>query len=79
MPGWGGQSEQIYLVRAQTFEPAPEWTVEQLANEGIAGQRWWTPEELEAPGTIFAPRRLPKLLGDLLRDGPPPEPVDVGL
>jgi G:T/U-mismatch repair DNA glycosylase/8-oxo-dGTP pyrophosphatase MutT (NUDIX family) len=79
MPGWGGQSERIYLVRTEPFEPAPEWTAEQLAGEGIAGQRWWTPEELEAPGTIFAPRRLPALLLDLLRDGPPPEPVDVGV
>jgi G:T/U-mismatch repair DNA glycosylase/ADP-ribose pyrophosphatase YjhB (NUDIX family) len=79
MPGWGGQSERIYLVRTEAFVPAPEWTAEQLAGEGIAGQRWWTPEELEAPGTIFAPRRLPELLCDLLRDGPPPEPVDVGV
>jgi TDG/mug DNA glycosylase family protein len=79
MPGWGGQSERIHLVRTDAFEPAPEWTAEQLAGEGIHGQRWWTAEELEAPGTIFAPRRLPKLLRDLLRDGPPPEPVDVGV
>jgi G:T/U-mismatch repair DNA glycosylase/ADP-ribose pyrophosphatase YjhB (NUDIX family) len=79
MAGWGGQSERIHLVRTEAFEPAPEWTAEQLATEGIAGQRWWTPKELEAPGTIFAPRRLPELLRDLLRDGPPPEPVDVGV
>src|SRR3954463_11489885 len=26
MPGWGGQSERIYLVRTAGFEPAPEWT-----------------------------------------------------
>ena len=78
-PGWGGQTERIYLVRAHAFEPAPEWTAEQLATEGIAGQRWWTSEELEARGTIFAPRRLPKLLRDLLANGPPPEPVDVGV
>jgi G:T/U-mismatch repair DNA glycosylase/8-oxo-dGTP pyrophosphatase MutT (NUDIX family) len=79
IPGWGGQSEQIYLVRTEAFEPAPEWSDEQLAAEGIRGQRWWTSEELEAPGTIFAPRRLPELRRDLLRDGPPPEPVDVGV
>jgi double-stranded uracil-DNA glycosylase len=79
MARWGGQSERIYLARTQAFEPAPEWTTEQLAGEGITGQRWWTLEELEAPGTIFSPRRLPELLRDLLRDGPPPEPVDVGV
>jgi G:T/U-mismatch repair DNA glycosylase/ADP-ribose pyrophosphatase YjhB (NUDIX family) len=78
-PGWGGQSERIYLVRTDAFEPAPEWTAEQLAIEGIAGQRWWTQAELEAPGTIFAPRRLPQLLRDLLRHPPPRGPVDVGV
>jgi TDG/mug DNA glycosylase family protein len=77
--GWGGQSERISLLRTEAFEPAPEWSEEQLAAEGIRAQRWWTPEELEAPGTIFAPPRLPELLRDLLENGPPPEPVDVGV
>jgi G:T/U-mismatch repair DNA glycosylase/ADP-ribose pyrophosphatase YjhB (NUDIX family) len=79
MAGWGGQVEQIYLVRTGAFDPAPEWTAEQLAAEGICGQRWWTPDELRAPGTIFAPRRLPTLLRELLENGPPPEPADVGV
>jgi G:T/U-mismatch repair DNA glycosylase/ADP-ribose pyrophosphatase YjhB (NUDIX family) len=79
LPGWGGQAERIYLVRTEAFEPAPEWTAEQLAGEGIGGQRWWTPEELEASEAVFAPRRLPELLRDLLRDGVPPEPIDVGI
>jgi TDG/mug DNA glycosylase family protein len=79
MPGWGGQAERIYLVRTDVFEPAPEWSPEQLASEGIVEQRWWTLEELELPGTILAPRRLAELLGDLLEHGPPPEPVDVGV
>ncbi len=79
MPGWGGQSERIYLVRTEAFEPAPEWSAEQLAGEGIGGQRWWSPEELAAPGMLFAPRRLPALLGDVLRGGSPPERVDVGV
>ena len=79
MPGWGGQAEQIYLVRTDAFEPAPEWTAEQLASEGIAGQRWWTPGELEGQRTVFAPRRLPELLRDLLEHGPPPMPIDVSV
>jgi double-stranded uracil-DNA glycosylase len=77
--GWSGQTEQMYVVRTEAFEPAPEWSEEQLASEGIAGQRWWRPEELEAPGTIFAPRRLPKLLRHLLENGPPRAPADVGV
>ncbi len=79
MQGWAGQAERLYLVRTGVFEPAPEWTTEQLRAEGIAEQRWWTLPELETVGAIFAPRRLPALLRDLLEDGPPAEPIDVGV
>jgi G:T/U-mismatch repair DNA glycosylase/ADP-ribose pyrophosphatase YjhB (NUDIX family) len=78
MAGWAGQRERIHLVRTRAFEPAPEWTAEQLASEGIAGQRWFARTELDDPRMIFAPRRLPALLSELL-DGVPEEPVDVGV
>ncbi len=79
MEGWGGQAECVYLVRTASFEPAPAWTVEALAAEGIAGQRWWSLAELEQSGDLFAPRRLPSLLRRLLRDGPSAGPLDVGV
>ena len=79
MAGWGGQEERIYLVRTEAFEPAPEWTAEELATEGIAGQRWFAQSELQEPGLVFAPRRLPELLADLLDHGLPAEPIDVGV
>ncbi|MDX6488268.1 MAG: hypothetical protein QOK13_883 [Gaiellaceae bacterium] len=79
MAGWAGQAERQYLVRTAAFEPAPEWTAEELRAEGIAGQRWWTVEELEASDAIFSPRRLPALLRDLIETGPPLEPRDVGV
>jgi len=41
--------------------------------------RWWTLAELEAKDAIFAPRRLPLLVRELLLHGPPKEPVDVGV
>jgi TDG/mug DNA glycosylase family protein len=77
MDGWAGQTERIYLVRTEAFEPAPEWTTAQLADEGISEQRWFTRAELD--GLLFAPRRLPELLDDLLAHGPPHEPLDVGV
>ena len=79
MPGWGGQAERHYLVRTEAFEPAPEWTAEELRAEGIAEQRWWTLNELEASDAIFSPRRLPQLVRDLVETGPPPESLDVGV
>jgi TDG/mug DNA glycosylase family protein len=79
MSGWGGQAERHYLVRTMAFEPAPEWTAEALRAEGIEEQRWWTLEELQESDAIFAPRRLPGLVRDLIETGPPPEPLDAGV
>jgi 8-oxo-dGTP pyrophosphatase MutT (NUDIX family) len=77
--GWSGQTDRIYLVRCEAFEPAPEWSKEQLASEGIAEQRWFTQNELAAGERVYAPRRLPELLRDLLVNGAPAEPIDVGV
>jgi TDG/mug DNA glycosylase family protein len=76
--GWGGQTEQIYLVRTDAFEPAPEWTPAQLAEEGMGAQRWFTRSELREPGLIFAPRKLPTLLDEVVANRPTFEPIDVG-
>lgn len=76
---WDGQAERFVLVRTEAFEPAPRFTREQLATEFVTGMRWWTVAELEASDEVFAPRRLSEFLAVLLRDGPPEEPVDVGV
>ncbi len=76
---WDGQVERYMLVRTDAFEPAPSFTAEELAAEYVTGIRWWTQAELAAHDGLFAPRRLPELVAALLRDGPPGEPVDVGV
>ena len=76
---WDGQAERFFLLRTPRFEPAPRQTWEQLAAEWVTDVRWWTQEELAAADGKFAPRRLPELVAALLRDGPPGEPLDVGV
>lgn len=76
---WDGQVERYALVRTDAFEPAPRFTPAQLAEEFVVGMRWWTLDELATSEELFAPRRLPELVTALLRDGPPGEPVDVGV
>ena len=76
---WDGQSEQYVLVRTERFDPVPRFTAEQLLAEYVGGLRWWTLTELTASEQLFAPRRLPELLASLLREGPPEEPLDVGV
>jgi double-stranded uracil-DNA glycosylase len=68
------QRERFRLVRVDQHEPEP--TVD-LGAELVAGLRWWTLEELESTTLTLAPARLPELLRDLLRNGPPAEPFDV--
>jgi 8-oxo-dGTP pyrophosphatase MutT (NUDIX family) len=75
---WDGQAERFYLVLTPSFEPSPALSWDELHAEGMTAVRWWTLAELAAAETVFAPRRLPLLLHDLVRVGPPPQPVDVG-
>jgi TDG/mug DNA glycosylase family protein len=77
MAGWAGQVERVYLVRAPAFEPTPRMD---LREEGVGELRWWTLDELERSEEIFAPRRLPAFVQDLLAgDGVPAEPFDAGV
>jgi double-stranded uracil-DNA glycosylase len=76
---WRGvtrQRERTFLVRVDEHDSAPELD---LAEEGVHGHRWWTLAELEATTERLVPRRLPELVGDVLRHGPPDEPVDAGV
>ncbi|QXC62554.1 NUDIX domain-containing protein [Aquihabitans sp. G128] len=78
--GYDGQVDDIHLVRVKAFEPAGQLTEAELAAENVAAIRWWTAAELlAAEGLRFAPRELPALFGDLLRHGPPAEPLALGL
>jgi hypothetical protein len=76
---WDGQAERYMLVRTSAFVPRPRFTTAELEAEYVTGMRWWTAAELASSDEVFAPRRLPELLVALLRDGPPGEPVDVGV
>ena len=76
---WDGQVERYYLVRTMPFEPRPRLSWQQLNAEYMTAIRWWSREEVAAAEGRWAPRRFPTLLEELLRDGPPPRPVDIGV
>jgi len=76
---WDGEIERIYLVRTACFEPAPRLGLDGLRAEGVSAIRWWTLDELQATAAVFAPRLLPVLVRDLILNGPPPVPLDVGV
>lgn len=76
---WDGQVERYYLLRVPAFDPVPALTWAELNAEYVTAVRWWTQAELEATVAEFAPRRLPELVRELIRHGPPAEPLDVGV
>jgi 8-oxo-dGTP diphosphatase len=88
--GHDGQRDHIRLVRVARFEPQPAIGWDALRAELVHEIRWWTIDEIEAATTAdrgedadrptrFAPRRLGSLARDLLREGPPPTPLDTGI
>ncbi len=68
--------ERIFLVRVDEHEPAP--TVD-LAAEQVHGVGWWSLAELEAATETLVPARLAHHLRQLLREGPPADPIDAGV
>ena len=73
------QRERYYFARCE-FEPAISYANwEEYERDDLSEHRWWILEEIEASDEDFAPRRLGSLLRDLLHNGCPTEPFDVGL
>jgi len=81
---WDGrrvrQNELYFLVRTRRFEPVMMDNPSAGEAAAFRGFRWWTADEIDAAaGTIFSPGALARLLRELLTDGPPSGPIDVGV
>jgi ADP-ribose pyrophosphatase YjhB (NUDIX family) len=76
---WDGQRERFYLVRTPAFEPRPHFDADELAAEFVTDIRWWTIGELQHSDALFAPRRLPQLVADLVGGAAPEAPIDAGV
>ena len=81
---WDGrridQRETFFLARTPVHGARPA-ALSAEEKRFIRRYRWWTPEEIESPPpeTTFAPRRLARFLGGLLRGEIPGSPIDVGV
>lgn len=71
---WIDQDERWFLARTPGFDPAAA----PLDDHGAAAARWWGVADLQRTDVEVAPARLAQHLDTLLREGPPPEPIDVG-
>lgn len=77
--GHDGRTERFSLVRCAPFGVRPALAGHELAAEGTTGWRWWSVTEPARSDEHLAPRALPRLLSDLIEQGPPGAPVDAGV
>lgn len=68
--------ERWFVVRTSHFTPSPRALTDDEQTY-ITGFRWWTADELAATTEQVFPPDLGTRLQDLLRDGPPPSPIDI--
>ena len=80
---WNGrsysQNEIYYLVQADYFNPVMD--VEAAPGEASAFREfhWWSIDAIARSDEKFAPRNLHCLLESISTNGPPDEPVSVGI
>lgn len=68
-----------YLVETDQFEPGASLGADALRAENVTGYRWWTIDEVRDSDEVFGPRQLGALLADLVTNGVPARPHEVGL
>jgi 8-oxo-dGTP pyrophosphatase MutT (NUDIX family) len=71
------QYERWFLARVSSFDP-DRVAMSETERAEITAARWWSLEELGETAEQLAPRDLAARLADLLTEGPPPTPIDVG-
>jgi 8-oxo-dGTP pyrophosphatase MutT (NUDIX family) len=69
--------ERWFVVRTSRFVPSSRALTEEEQSY-ITGFRWWTPEDLASTKEKIFPPDLGTRLLQLLRDGTPPTPIDIG-
>lgn len=78
---WRGQQtdtdERWFMARAAHFTPSPQALTDEEQSY-ITGFRWWAVEELVSTTDPVFPPDLGPRLRDLLRDGTPVSPIDIG-
>lgn len=71
-------SEAWFLSRVSAFE-IDTTSLFGLERISFVQYRWWTQSELDVTTEIMTPRQLAPLLKDLIRNGVPDAPLELGL
>ncbi|HEY4028455.1 MAG TPA: NUDIX domain-containing protein [Candidatus Dormibacteraeota bacterium] len=71
------QFEHIFAARVEEFEPSLDG-FESYELDLLPEHRWWSVDEIERSADRFGPRRLGLRLRELLKDGFPATPIEIG-
>jgi 8-oxo-dGTP pyrophosphatase MutT (NUDIX family) len=71
---WCDQYERFFVALTTSIQLAPE-----AEDYYVVEKRWWTLKEIQDASDMFAPRRLEKLLGPILKADYPTQPIDCGI
>jgi 8-oxo-dGTP pyrophosphatase MutT (NUDIX family) len=72
------QRERWFVCHVGAFTPSGGGLSSDEADD-LREWRWWSAAELAATADVLVPRALASLYATLLRDGPPAQPVEVGV
>ena len=72
------QMERYFLATVPSFQPDPLLPSPEEAGV-LRGLRWWTLADLEETAAEPAPADLPTLARELVENGPPQGPIEVGV
>ena len=72
------QHERWFVARVAHFDPTRAAMTE-AEQADLTASRWWTLADLEDSDDDLVPGDLAALLRDLLADGPPSAPIEVGV
>ncbi len=78
MPGYDGQREHYFTAKVDDTTLRPSMSEQELADEHLTGAAWWAISDIVASSERFAPIALGSLLEQLLADGPPEQPHQLG-
>jgi len=67
-----------FLARVAPLGVDTSGNIDEQERAGTTQHRWWRLGELEATEEVLAPREQPSFLRQVLREGPPPQPLAVG-
>lgn len=75
--GFDGQNELYFLARTSDETLSPQFTEQELLDEGVTEMRWWSLDEIVTSVELFAPRDLGQRLTDVFANGAPAETITL--